>query len=219
MKLTKSKLRRIIKEELRSLLYEQLPPDEEEIAGTFAQSLATGIRKPGEEEWSSIDRLDEPEVAAMTQVMDQIEDEAHVAQMFDELFTHPKLMKAMRIAIDDEETIETLRTGAMAQLDKLLGHLNNKIDIRSSIERGIDGDLPTWDDFSRLIRKLTERMPIGRKRNDQIANRILRLLLGEIMNRAGRAGETEKGEYGVADMRSGGLGFKDIEEGRKRRRK
>ena len=214
MKIVKSQLRRLIQEELRALLQEQLPPSDEEVASAFGHSLSTGLSDDGE--WVSVDRLDEPEYAAMQHVVDQIKDSAALTALMDEMLEEEGVLKVLRV---DPSQVSILRPKLEHYLDKVVTHLLEEIDIETIITKGIDGQLPTWKEFNGFIRKTVEHMPLdSHKRVDRVAQVALRLLLGELMTRTGGLGTAADNQYGVDDWNRKMKGFQDIAEGRKGRK-
>ena len=202
MKLTQRQLEKMVKEGLRHFLSEQRPPSEDEITGAYAQGLA-GSTPPGGER-RKIDRLDEPESPAMTHVMGQIENKIYVTDTLDELFDNLGVFNTM-----GSEQIKIIRAGTLNELNKFLENLNTK-QTRDNI---FDGSLSTWKDFRDLIERSTPVTRLGSSsKNDVQSNRILRLFLKITMDSAASVGETEDGKYGVGDLGSGGLGFKDVSE-------
>ena len=212
MKITKSQLRGMIKEEISYFLSEHQPPSEEDIADAYGQSMTGGsVRIDGED--IEVDRLDEPETEAMWHVLDQMADPKVMSELLKEMFEHPGIKKHLEswgLNRAAHLTAKDIQPVTLELLSALVAQMND-LGIRDAIEKGN----PSWDNFKSLVRRVTDRIKVGRiadvgrerMQQEKTAKFALSTALGELINRAGLAGKTDKGAFGVGKQ----LGFKNIE--------
>ena len=204
MKITKSALIRIIKEEVQKV-HEQLPPTDDEIASAYGSAMVTGFEDE-EGEWQSYERSDTPEYDAIVDVLEKLESTDTIAAHLDEMLSNPDVIAHFRLDEAPPEAVEEARHWVEVGIDAVRGTLLDEIDVEAMMQK--HGN-PSWDDFEHNVRKITTSVKEPSQRSKNIRQRfgyqMLIVAMGELLNQAA-------GASGAGSLRKGkGFGFKDIE--------
>jgi len=219
MKLTKPQLRKIIKEEIQSLL-EQWPPSQTDVADAYADSLTGGSVPTGDEEepYMQIDRTESPEYDAIVSILDKLHNPETLADpddggsLIDAVIAFKKRKSRNPEMYDDPE----MKTVFVDRLSDEVSKLPTSDQVPSDAK---------WSDLERLLHVLQVRMkPTTRhiaklkgaqkaeaqrlRRQELAAMDAIRTLLKVLQDTAAHPGSTKRGQFGVGKK----LNFKNVED-------
>ena len=195
MKITKSQLVKIIKEELQAV-QEQMPP--ENALDAFGQSLSGGSATIDGEE-KALDRLEEPETQAILDIIGYLKDPTSIP-----VSTGPGVPEGKDL-VDQYVKLKKMK-GAEAEktYEEIMDVLSQVAEPFRNLKQGVDvGDTP-WPSFTQALYMLRKRA-----KGSPVALGLANSVIQTIINRVETAGDAGKGNYGVG----GSMGLKNIEGG------
>ena len=195
MKITKSQLVKIIKEEIEAL-GEQMPP--EDALAAFGQSLSGGTATIDGEE-KALDRLEEPETQAILDIIGYLKDPTSIP-----VSTSPRAPKGKDL-IEQYIKLNKMK-GAKAEKmhAEVMDVLSQIAKPFRNLKKGVDiGDTP-WPSFTQALYKLQKRA-----KGSEIALSLADNVIQTIVDRVETAGDASKGNYGIG----GSTPLKNIEGG------
>jgi len=195
MKITKSRLIQIIKEEIQAI-QEQLPP--EDAMDAFGQSLSGGTATIDGEE-STLDRIEEPETQAILDIIGYLKDPQSIPSSSGPRAPEGKDLVDQYIKLNkiEGEKADKIYDDVMDVLSQIAEPFRN-------LKQGVDiGDTP-WPSFTQALYMLRRRA-----KGSAIALELANHVIQTITNRAETAGDAGKGNYGVG----GSVPLKNIEGG------
>ena len=219
MKITKSQLIKIISEEITRVLQEQLPPSPTDVADAYAGSLTGGSVPTGDKDGGHIevDRLEEPETAAIVHVLDLLHNpeklaDFHGGDLIEKIFAFRKRRARNPKAYDDPGLKDVF-------LDKL-GALMKSAPTPDIVPSGAK-----WKTLTGLLHRLqvnlnptprgiaqlkgAEKEEARRLRAQETAAiEAIRSLFSILKSEAEHPGSAEKGQFGVGNKTK----FKNVED-------
>tara|TARA_R100001015_G_C4634218_1_gene200307 strand:- start:5978 stop:6571 length:594 start_codon:yes stop_codon:yes gene_type:complete len=195
MKITKSQLVKIIKEELQAV-QEQMPP--ENALDAFGQSLSGGSATIDGEE-KALDRLEEPETQAILDIIGYLKDPTSIPVSTGSGAPEGKDLVDQYVKLNKMTGEKAEKTYA-----EVMNVLSQIAEPFRNLKQGVDvGDTP-WPSFTQALYMLRKRAE-----GSQLALGLADNVIQTIINRVETAGDAGKGNYGVG----GSMGLKNIEGG------